>query len=392
MNKTVNSLTRFAAAAALSVAVWGCEATKSSNPLSPTVAGPIAGVGIDAPVPVSPTNGAEVVNSEPLRLVFNNATTNGVRPLRYKVELGSDAEFSSILFASANVAPGEGGRTTVVVDGTLSTERTYFWRAKATDGANESSFSSTARFDLVVPVVIEAPALVSPVGGQVVSSTSPTLTVNNGRVVGRTGEVIYRYSVAQDAAFSRMVAELNIPRSSGSQTSTPIALPENMLLFWRVVATNGTVRDTSATQSFRTPAPAAPAPGPGPSPSPVPTPPPGTPACVGGLLVNPREYFFQLIGRKEGDSARDWASVLQRSGIPAGPVAHQKIPPNAPFYGITQQINSSGEVRGRLFLPTEVPDAHGYYIYQVDILSDASATSWVWRPLGGPPYVPRRCP
>jgi hypothetical protein len=34
-----------------------------------------------------------------------------------------------------------------------------------------------------------------------------------------------------------------------------VALPENMLLFWRVVATNGSIRDTSLTQNFRTPAP-----------------------------------------------------------------------------------------------------------------------------------------
>ena len=80
--------------------------------------------------------------------MFNNATTNGVRPLRYRVD--SDPTPSSIrfLYSTANVQPGEGGRATVMVDGTLSAERTYFWRAKAVDGADESSFSSIAKFNI----------------------------------------------------------------------------------------------------------------------------------------------------------------------------------------------------------------------------------------------------
>ena len=142
MYKTVNSITRLAALTAITASIAGCEAKKSANPLSPTVAGPIAGVTIDAPVPVSPVNGTEVINTEPLRLVFNNGQSNGVRPLYYQVELGSDANFSSTLYANSKVPPGDNGRTTVVVDGTLAAERTYFWRVKAcnTFGCKRSSW------------------------------------------------------------------------------------------------------------------------------------------------------------------------------------------------------------------------------------------------------------
>ena len=289
MDKTVNSITRFAAAGALATMVAACEASKSSNPLSPTVAGPIAGVTIDAPVLVSPISGAEVLNTQPLRLTFNNAGTNGVRPLHYLVELGSDANFSSTLYASGKVSPGENGRTSVVVDGTLAAERTYFWRVKAADGANESNYSSAARFDLVVPVVIEAPTPVSPAGGQTIPNNTPSLTVNNGRVQGRTGEVQYHFYVARSQTFTDVVAEIPSLRSGGNQTTVQAAaLPSNALLFWRVVATNGALRDTSATQSFRTPAPPGPPPGgggggggpwtPPPAPAPggrTPDPPPG---------------------------------------------------------------------------------------------------------------------
>ncbi len=159
MTRIANSLTQLGVCAILTATAVGCGAEKSENPLSPTVAGPIAGVSINSPIPVSPTNGTEVVNTDPLRLVFNNASSNGVRPLWYVVEVGSDTNFSTKLYANAKVAAGESGRTTVVVDGTLAAERTYYWRVKAADGANESTFSTAAQFDVVVPVIVESPTL-----------------------------------------------------------------------------------------------------------------------------------------------------------------------------------------------------------------------------------------
>ena len=114
--------------------------------------------------------------------------------------------------------------------------------------------------------------------------------------------------------------------------------------------------------------------------------------CENGLMVDMRAYFFNLIGRTEGQSARDWQAVMRASGIPAGPTAGVRLPPNAPFYGLTQQIDSGGGLRGRVFLPTNTPNPHGYFIQDVDFLSDAGASSWAWRPHGTPAYAPRACP
>jgi hypothetical protein len=394
MNRTVILATKSAIAGLAVLAVSACEAEKSRSPLSPNVAGPIAGVSISPPTPVSPVNGSEVVNTEPLRLVFNNASSNGERPFWYVVELASDAGFANKLYANGRLTPATGSQTSVVVDAALAPDRTYFWRVKADDGANESTFSSTARFDLVVPILMEAPGPVSPVSGATTSSARPTLTVTNGRIDGRVGRVEYWFEVAFDQAFTRTLVQQGTERHASGTTSTTVPeLPSNTLFYWRVAGFNGRVAGQwSRVESFRTPAAAPPPPPPpGPGPGPVP---PNSPACVNGVLANPRAYFFSLINRTEGaPAAHDWQAVLHGSGIPAGPTQGVKVPPNAPFYGITQQINSSGQVRGRLFLPTEVPDATGYYIHQVDILSDANATFWVWRPLGGqPPYVPRRCP
>ena len=218
MRKSVISITKFAAAVAAAVAVSACEAEKSRNPLSPNVAGPIAGVSISPPTPVNPINGAEVLNTAPVRLVFNNGSTNGQRPLFYIVELASDAAFTNKVFAQSKVTPGS-TQTSIVVDAALTADRTYYWRAKADDGANESEFSSVAKFDIVVPIVIEAPVPISPVSGLVASSTRPALVVNNAGVQGRAGRVEYWFEVALDQAFSRTIIQQGVERSSGAQTS-----------------------------------------------------------------------------------------------------------------------------------------------------------------------------
>jgi hypothetical protein len=50
--------------AALMCALAGCEAQKSSNPLSPSVAGPIPGVNISAPKLVDPVQGFKYKESQ----------------------------------------------------------------------------------------------------------------------------------------------------------------------------------------------------------------------------------------------------------------------------------------------------------------------------------------
>lgn len=111
--------------------------------------------------------------------------------------------------------------------------------------------------------------------------------------------------------------------------------------------------------------------------------------CVNGRLSDPESWFFNLIGRRKGDPASNWPTVLGASGIPLHPgTAGWKPPANAHAYGITQQATSGGELRGRLHLPTEEPNEHGYYIYDVDVVEGGK---WAWIERGGPAYVPRAC-
>ena len=191
-----------------------------------------------------------------------------------------------------------------MVDAALTADRTYYWRAKADDGANESDYSSVAKFDFVVPIVIEAPVPISPVSGLVASSTRPALVVNNAGVQGRAGRVEYWFEVSLDQAFSKIIVQQGVERSSGAQTSLQMPdLPSSTLLFWRVAGFNGTIAGPwSLTQSFRTPAATAPAPGPSPSPSPVP-PPPAAGCSASGSPANWstdqwRECFFALVAAR----------------------------------------------------------------------------------------------
>src|SRR5436190_120010 len=104
----VYALSRFAMTSRLArilcgllvLGLTGCEAAKSSNPTAPTVAGPIAGVTINPPVLLEPAQGFRFKESEqPIRLVAQNATTTGVRPLTYTFEVASDNQFSNKAYA-----------------------------------------------------------------------------------------------------------------------------------------------------------------------------------------------------------------------------------------------------------------------------------------------------
>src|SRR3954469_3239348 len=97
-----------AAAAAGAALTLACAAEKSSNPLSPTVQGPIPGVNITTPGTMQPSSGTRVpVDQQPVTLMVQNAATSGVRPLSYRFEVSTDRDFNSTVFAREGIAPDE---------------------------------------------------------------------------------------------------------------------------------------------------------------------------------------------------------------------------------------------------------------------------------------------
>jgi hypothetical protein len=244
---------------ALAVAplVSACESNKSANPLSPSVAGPIPGVEITAPKPLEPSANAQIEDDkQPITLMLENAGTNGQRPLSYRIEVASDANFGSKVFAKDGVAPGDGGRTSVRIPDKLQKDRTYFWRARAQDGANTGPFSTSVKFSVVTPSSLGAPGLVSPVNGTKETDPSPNFKLKNAPRAGSVGSVAYTLQVSLNDSFTNLVAIWTFAEQGGAggQTTFPAAakLPYDVTIFWRVRASDGeTTGSWSSTQYFK---------------------------------------------------------------------------------------------------------------------------------------------
>src|SRR5262245_10578409 len=255
------------------VALTACETSKSSNPLSPSVAGPIPGVEISAPKILEPAAGTKIaVDKQPVTLLIENAATNGVRPLYYTFEVATDSNFSNKVFSREQVAPGDAGRTSLRLPDPLQTGRTYYWRARAADGANTGANAPATSFDIFTPIVIQAPGLVSPSPNAIVAGLRPDFKINNAPRSGPVGNITYLIEVSDTFTFANKVASWTAAEQPGQTTlSLTTDLAYNKVYYWHVRAfdptTNGPFSDVNA---FQTP--------PEPPPTPVPGPAPGAPS------------------------------------------------------------------------------------------------------------------
>src|SRR5687768_16516070 len=104
--------TKLVVGGAAAVFLSSCQVNKSANPLSPAIAGPVEGVVISTPALLEPGQDWELRSrDQPIKLLFQNSNSNGVRPLTYSFDLASDAAFKNILFARTGVQPNEGSET-----------------------------------------------------------------------------------------------------------------------------------------------------------------------------------------------------------------------------------------------------------------------------------------
>ena len=257
--------------ALFALALAGCEASKSSNPLSPSVAGPIAGVNITQPKLLEPTQGFKFKESQqPIKLLIENASSSGVRPLSYLFEVATDSAFTNKVYARNGVAQGDGGRTQVIIE-RLELGRVYYWRARAEDGANSSAYAS-ASFDVLPRALLNPPSRLRPVNGATTANRRPELVVGYSDRNESIGAVRYEFQISSDIAFGS-IAAAGVVDEAGSNTGyTPGGdLLASTQFYWRVRATDGeTTSGWAGTEIFRTPAASTPAPGPGPSPGPAP--------------------------------------------------------------------------------------------------------------------------
>jgi hypothetical protein len=241
----------------------GCELTKTENPLSPSVAGPIPGVNISAPKPLEPAAGAVIPgDKQPITLLLENASSSGQRPLSYSFEVASDAGFANMVFIRDGVTPGESGRTGLTLPTALGTGRSYYWRAKAQDGANTGPYSAPIAFNVFTPVAFDKPVPISPVGGAKLTTASPEFRFTNAPRTGSPGLVTYVIEVASNSAFAGIIAAWQFAEQAGETKFTAAsALPVSSQLYWHVRAFEASALGPwSDTATFITPTPVAPTP------------------------------------------------------------------------------------------------------------------------------------
>ena len=219
-----------------------CEVAKSADPLSPTVAGPIPGVNITAPKVLEPTPGQQIaVDRQPVTLLIENASSNGPRPLSYVFEVATDANYSSKVFAREAIQPGEGGRTSLRLPDALATGRTYYWRARAEDGANTGPYTGTAHFNVFTPIVIDTPLPNSPAMNSTVTTVKPSLVVGNAARSGPVGPLAYTFDVATDYPFTAKVGTWTVDEQAGqTKLELPVDLKYSSVYYWRVRAGDST--------------------------------------------------------------------------------------------------------------------------------------------------------
>jgi hypothetical protein len=202
---------------------------------------------------------------QPITLLIENASTNGPRPLYYRFEIAADGGFNNLVFSRDNVPPGDNGRTSVRLPEALQDKRTYYWRARAADGANTGPFAAANGFDIQPPARIFDPAQLEPIGSQTISTRRPTFRLRNAAREGPVGTVAYKIQVSLNLAFTQVVGDATVAEGGGETRHTfGYDFDYELTLYWRVMASDGQVSSGWQSTVFRTPNRPGPGPGPGP--------------------------------------------------------------------------------------------------------------------------------
>ena len=254
--------TKFIVWSAVAVCLSACQVQKSANPLSPAIAGPVEGVVISTPALLEPGQDWELRSrDQPLKLRFQNSNTNGVRPLKYSLEIASDAAFKNIVFARTGVEPSPTTETLFQLPDKLAAG-TYWWRTRAEDGANASAYSTVKSFVVVADVVLAPPAPAAPATGSTVSDLSPVFKVRAGNRSGVTAPIEYILQVSNNSAFTSIAATFTV-RETWPETTidNSYTFLHSRTYYWRVRASHtadgNDMSNWSAAVTFKTPSPPA---------------------------------------------------------------------------------------------------------------------------------------
>jgi hypothetical protein len=196
-----------------------------------------------SPTLSSPGNGATVSTLTPTLIINNSYDANGDN-LTYHFQVSLTSNFSGAVAEAYNVPEGSGSTTSWIVNNALSNSTNYWWRVRAYDGDEYSSFSQVSSFSTNVAgdnVSPTAPTPSSPGNGATVGTLAPTLIINNS-YDANGDNLTYHFQVSSTSNFSGAVAEAyNVTEGSGSTTSWVVSNTLNNFTnyWWRVRAYDG---------------------------------------------------------------------------------------------------------------------------------------------------------
>ena len=168
------------------------------------------------------------------------------------------------MFTRESIAQGDGGRTSLRLPDALATGRTYYWRARAEDGANTGPYTGATHFAVFTPIVIESPLPNSPAVNATVSTLRPSLVVSNAARSGPVGAIAYTFEVASDFPFTAKIGTWTADEQPGqTKLDLPVDLKYSTVYYWRVRANDSsTIGPWSTVFAFATlQEPVAPPPG-----------------------------------------------------------------------------------------------------------------------------------
>lgn len=199
----------------------------------------------------TPAFGGQVNQLRP-DLTVDNATDPDEDDLVYTFEVYSDPALSTLVTSSAPPVPGGAmGTTTWTVAVDLLEDHTYFWRVRATDPDGLSGdWSSTGQFFVTtVNSPPEAPALVTPQNGTIMTTLRPDLVILNADD-SDLDPLVYDWELAADDTFATILdSGTDQPAQGAINTAFPLMtdLTEDTRYCWRARSDDG-----QATSGFNT--------------------------------------------------------------------------------------------------------------------------------------------
>jgi hypothetical protein len=178
------------------------------------------------------------VNTYTPTLSVHNSTDLDKDSLTYEFEVYSDPDLTALV-ASTTSVPETTGTTSWTVPVTLIENTTYYWQARANDGALDSGWMAKASFFVnKANDAPGAPALSSPATGSSLATLTPTLAVKNAADPD-SDTLTYNFAIYSNGVL--VAQKTGVPQdSSGITTWTPDTnLQDNTAYTWNAQASDG---------------------------------------------------------------------------------------------------------------------------------------------------------